>query len=99
MATERENASVQNLAWHSARCKRRDSTTRLKLKVNTLKSAVAPAQVRTFLGFSFTMANDRSGASPIRRWCGFERESGCWPGEYVACELYRVYRMAHSFQS
>jgi hypothetical protein len=29
-------------------------TTRLKLKVNALKSAVAPARVRTFLGFSFT---------------------------------------------
>jgi RNA-directed DNA polymerase len=37
-------------------------TTRLKLKVNTLKSAVAPAQERTFLGFSFT-----HGQRPKRR--------------------------------
>jgi RNA-directed DNA polymerase len=37
-------------------------TTRLKLKVNTLKSAVAPAKERTFLGFSFT-----HGQRPKRR--------------------------------
>ncbi len=37
-------------------------TTRLKLKVNALKSAVAPARVRTFLGFSFT-----HGQRPKRR--------------------------------
>jgi RNA-directed DNA polymerase len=37
-------------------------TTRLKLKVNTQKSAVAPAKERTFLGFSFT-----HGQRPKRR--------------------------------
>ena len=37
-------------------------TTRLKLKVNTLKSAVALAKERTFLGFSFTQ-----GQRPKRR--------------------------------
>jgi RNA-directed DNA polymerase len=37
-------------------------TTRLKLKVNAMKSAVAPARVRTFLGFSFTL-----GQRPKRR--------------------------------
>ena len=37
-------------------------TTRLKLKVNTAKSAVAPARERTFLGFSFT-----HGQRPKRR--------------------------------
>lgn len=37
-------------------------TTRLKLKVKATKSAVAPARVRTFLGFSFTQ-----GQRPKRR--------------------------------
>jgi RNA-directed DNA polymerase len=37
-------------------------TTRLKLTVNATKSAVAPARVRTFLGFSFTQ-----GQRPKRR--------------------------------
>src|SRR6266545_1456337 len=37
-------------------------TARLKLKVNTLKSAVAPVKERTFLGFSFTQ-----GQRPKRR--------------------------------
>ena len=36
--------------------------TRLKLNVNAAKSAVAPARVRTFLGFSFT-----HGQRPKRR--------------------------------
>ena len=37
-------------------------TTRLKLNVNVAKSAVAPARVRSFLGFSFT-----AGSRPKRR--------------------------------
>ena len=58
-----------NVYVHSARAGHRVMTsltrfitTRLKLKVNTAKSAVAPARVRSFLGFSFT-----GGPRPKRR--------------------------------
>ena len=58
-----------NVYVHSARAGHRVMTsltrfitTRLKRKVNTAKSAVAPARVRSFLGFSFT-----GGPRPKRR--------------------------------
>ena len=46
-------------------------TRRLKLKVNIAKSAVAPARVRSFLGFSFTAGSRpkrRVAASPLVRF-------------------------------
>ena len=51
-------------------------TTRLKLKVNAAKSAVAAGRERTFLGFRFTHGQDRNGGLPTRRWSGFEHEPG-----------------------
>jgi RNA-directed DNA polymerase len=49
---------------------------RLKLKVNTAKSAVAKPSVRRFLGFSFTGEESRGGALHRRRSPASRREFG-----------------------
>jgi RNA-directed DNA polymerase len=45
-------------------------TAKLKLRVNSEKSAVARPWERKFLGFSFTSAGVPSGASRRKRWTG-----------------------------
>ena len=49
---------------------------RLRLKVNSEKSAVAKPQQRKFLGFSLTGGTEPSGALRRRRGNVFERECG-----------------------
>ena len=48
---------------------------KLKLKVNSEKSAVARPWDRKFLGFSFSRDRSRNGALPGRSLCGLSKES------------------------